>query len=75
MPFFTKHIEGNMNNRNIARPNNFEALKKNQEFRNLLGVLYRSRIYGVNLSEKLLELLDELIHDLELELSSRKFRM
>ena len=59
MPFFSKHIRGNMKDRRIATPNDFEALKKNEEFQNILSVIYRTRIYGIVLMEESLVKLEE----------------
>ena len=73
MPFFSKHIEGSMTDRNVARPNDFEALKDNDEFRNLLGVLFRTRIYGVTWSETVMDYLDLLVADIETELVERGY--
>ena len=54
MPFFAKHIRGDMTNRDFAKPNNFEDLKSNEEFYNILSVIYRTRIYGITLMEETL---------------------
>ena len=52
MPFFARHIRGDLNNRYVARPNDFEALKKLPEFLNVIGVLNRTRDYGVELCQE-----------------------
>ena len=75
MPYFNEHIEGSLFDRYLAQPNDFEQLKADQHFRNLLGVLYRTRSWGIELSESTLHDLDELISDLNAELTERGFMM
>ena len=61
MPFFAKHVRGDLNNRYTAKPNDFEALKQLPEFMNVIGVLSRTRDYGVELCEETAVELRELI--------------
>ncbi len=68
MPFFAKHIRGSMKDRNIAKPNDFEALKANDEFLNVLSVIYRTRIYGNTLLEQCLVKIDKLQSEIETKL-------
>ena len=65
MPFFAKHIRGSLKDRRIATPNDFEALKKNDEFLNILAVIYRTRIYGIGLLEESLEKIEEVNFEIE----------
>lgn len=46
MPFSSRHMESNVHNYG-ARPNNFEALKKNVEFTNILSNLISARNWGL----------------------------
>ncbi|MEM7217745.1 MAG: hypothetical protein AAF515_05230, partial [Pseudomonadota bacterium] len=61
MPFFARHVRGNAGNRYVARPNDFETLKDLPEFMNVIGVLARTRDYGVDLCEETATELRELI--------------
>ena len=70
MPFFKDHIQGSMDNRYIARPNNFELLKTNEKFSNLLSVLYRTRIWGIENMEQCLEKIDLVLMKLDQEIQS-----
>lgn len=69
MPFFAKHIRGSMTDRYIAKPNDFEALKDNAEFKNILSVIYRTRIYGVTLMEQSLVKIENLQNEVDNKLS------
>ena len=51
MPFFKDHIQGSMVDRYIATPNDYETLKTNEQFSNLLAVLFRTRIWGIERME------------------------
>ena len=73
MPFFKNHILGNMENRYIARPNDYELLKTNEHFLNLLSILYRTRIWGIEIMEKCLEKIDLVLSILDLEIQGFGF--
>jgi hypothetical protein len=75
MPFFSRHIRADYERAFIARPNDFESLKKNEEFLNVLSVIIRTRRKGIDNGRELLFQLDALIENLEKELEVRNYRI
>jgi len=69
-PFFTKHIriinDGSLNK---ARPNNFESLKKNDEFINILNQLIRERTKSILYYRQAMNSIENLIDEISNELN------
>jgi hypothetical protein len=57
--------------RRYARPNDYESLKKNSKYKNILRILIRKRSEGVRTYEKTLKLISELIEKIGDELEKR----
>jgi hypothetical protein len=55
----------------LAKPNNFELLKKNEKFLNIIGVILNVRDFGIRLCTDLEKDLDNLVNKIDLELQSR----
>ncbi|MCA0133800.1 DUF6090 family protein [Winogradskyella alexanderae] len=71
MPFYTKHFRRDSIDVNIAKPNNFEALKDNDEFSNIISLLLFTRTKGVREGKRIALKLEELINSIESELDQR----
>jgi hypothetical protein len=69
--FLNKNIRSK-NSKQTARPNDFETLKNQIEFKNILGKIIAQRESGLKIYEKTMILIANLIEDLDKELSSRK---
>jgi hypothetical protein len=71
-PFFAKHIRRlHKKSLELSRPNDFEELKQNEEFNNILSMIIRQRKRGqVFFGEVMLEM-QQLIDEIEIELNSR----
>lgn len=71
-PFFSKHIRRqNHISLNSSRPNNFEALKQNDEFLNILSMLIRQRMKGLEYYKEVVLDIEYLIEEIEIEIKSR----
>ena len=71
-PFSAKHIKYfNDGDKKYARPNNYEALKKNPEFENIIRILIRKREAGVRHYIESLEDISNLIMMIDTELENR----
>ena len=72
-PFFVKHVK-RLNNKslNLARPNDFESLKKNQEFSNILSAIIRQRKRGILYYTVVMNQIETLIDEIENEIDLRK---
>jgi len=72
MPFFSKNIR-RLNNvsLNSARPNNFEALKHNDEFINIISILIRQRRKGLKYYKNTMIAIKGISDEIEIELQSR----
>ncbi|WP_091426669.1 DUF6090 family protein [Formosa sp. Hel1_31_208] len=71
-PFVAKHIRKfNEISLNTARPNDFEALKTNNEFLNILSMLVRQRLKGLEFYRMTMIFIKNLIEDIAIELNSR----
>lgn len=71
--FFSKHIRRlHKTSLVLARPNNFEALKRNEEFDNLLSMIIRQRKRGQEFFGDVMLEMRNLIEDIETELRSRE---
>ena len=72
-PFFSKHIRRlNESSLFMARPNDFESLKTNEEFLNILSMIIRQRIRGIEFYSEAMEGMHQLISDIDKELQSRQ---
>lgn len=72
MPFFSKNIR-RLNNvsLNSARPNNFEALKHNDEFINIISILIRQRRKGLQYYKNTMIAIKGISEEIDIELQSR----
>ena len=72
-PFFSKHIR-RLHNTSLylSRPNDFESLKMNNEFLNILSMLIRQRKRGLKYYNETMNDMHQLINDIEIELKSRQ---
>ncbi len=71
-PFFAKHIRRyTESSLSIARPNNFENLKHNDEFLNILSLIIRQRKKGLAFYRETMAAIDKLIVDIDTELKAR----
>ena len=72
LPFFSQNIRRlHKKSLSLSRPNDFEALKKNKEFHNILSMILRQRKRGqVRFGEVMMKL-QRLIDDIEVEINSR----
>lgn len=72
-PFFVKYVK-RLNNKslNLARPNDFETLKKNQEFSNILSAIIRQRKRGIIYYAAVMNQIEILIDEIENEIDLRK---
>ncbi len=75
MPFFADNIRRDINNLFSATPNNFEALKKNKKFLNILSVLLFTRVSGINRTKKSIANVKYLILAIDNELEKRNFKL
>ncbi|KAA3625414.1 MAG: hypothetical protein DWP94_00760 [Flavobacterium sp.] len=72
-PFFSKHIKRlHKRSLNDARPNDFESLKRNDEFQNILSMIIRQRKRGQVFFSDVMLGMQSLIEDIEIEIDSRK---
>lgn len=73
IPFFSKHIRRfHENSLFLARPNDFESLKKNEEFLNILSMIIRQRKRGFDFYKDVMNDLHKLIDAIDKELQSRQ---
>jgi hypothetical protein len=71
-PFYVKHIRSFQSpTTHLARPNDFESLKRNDEFQNILSLLIRQRKKGLLVYKKTLTSMHTLVKDIENEINSR----
>jgi hypothetical protein len=66
LPFIYHNIQ--YINADIARPNNYNNLKTNDEFRNLMGYKMTTRKYTIQFAERAQEKVDSLIFMIDREL-------
>lgn len=69
MPFYSKNIRriDDFSN-NKAQPNDFEALKQNDEFKNILSMIIRLRRVGLNYYKNSIQSMKEVIAQIDQEL-------
>ena len=70
-PIYAKHIRKNNQTRDLARPNDFEQLKKNDEFSNVLSLVIRTRQGGLRRYRTTMNKMHQVIQDITMELDSR----
>ena len=69
LPFITKHIRYyKKDNISFARPIDYVALKKDEQFINLLSKILEIRRRGITIYDKTLLKIDEILVDIENEL-------
>jgi len=70
--FFAKHIRRyDDTSLSVARPNNFESLKQNEEFLNILSMIIRQRKRGLVFYREVMNATNKLIYDIETEINLR----
>ena len=74
MPFFAENMRSDLVNTTIAIPNDFEALKKDEKFLNILSLIVRTRSMGVDRCLSIDKKLASLIGDINKELDSQNFK-
>jgi hypothetical protein len=67
-PFYAKHVMYSENSTYSATPNNFNDLKNNPEFLNILRLIKRQRTRGIERFNEILVPLSKLIDDIKTEL-------
>jgi len=71
-PFCSKNIRKlNDISLNASRPNNFESLKQDDEFLNILSMLIRQRIKGLEYYKNTMLTIKSIIQEIDIELKSR----
>jgi len=71
-PFVSKHIRRYPDaSLSVAKPNNFENLKKNDEFLNILSMIIRQRKRGLEFYREVMNTTNKLIIDIENEINLR----
>ena len=70
-PLFAKHIRKNNISRGLARPNDFEQLKNNDEFSNVLSLLISKRKAGIGVYRETMDEIHQVIQNITIELDSR----
>jgi len=72
-PFLVKYVK-RLNNKSLylARPNDFESLKQNQEFSNILSHIIRQRLRGIKYYADVMNQIQTLIDEIENEIDLRK---
>ena len=73
MPFFAENMRSDLSNLDMAVPNDFESLKKDEKFLNILSLIVKTRSLGVEKCLRTDKKLDSLIGDIHKELNNRKF--
>jgi len=74
MPYFAETMRSDIEDGYIARPNNYENLKKDDRFLNILSLIIRTRKSGVNRCLRIDKKLDILIEGISKELKNRNFK-
>ena len=71
-PFFSKHIRRlHKKSLSLSRPNDFEELKHNKEFHNILSMIFRQRKKGQQYFGYVMIKIQSLIDDIDTEIDSR----
>ena len=72
-PFFSKHIRRlNKSSLFLSRPNDFDSLKTNEEFLNILSMIIRQRKRGIEFYNEAMDEMHKLISDIDKELLKRQ---
>lgn len=66
-PFFVKHFRTISHDPRLVEPNNYEQLKSNDEFKNILTYLINRRLAGVRIGEELLSKIEKTIEAISKE--------
>ena len=74
MPFFAEHMRPFLNDPILARPNDYQTLKKDDQFLNILSLIVKTRWIGVQKCLYIDKKLNELIESIDSELASRNFQ-
>ena len=69
-PFYAKHILYSDNSTYKATPNNFEELKNDTEFLNIIRIIKRQRIRGIERFNDIIKPLEILVEDIKTELKN-----
>ncbi|PKP26480.1 MAG: hypothetical protein CVU03_02780 [Bacteroidetes bacterium HGW-Bacteroidetes-2] len=70
-PYYAKHVMYSENSTYTAKPNNFNDLKNNPEFLNILRLIKRQRIRGIERFNDVLIPLNKLIENIKTDLDSK----
>ena len=72
-PFLVKHVK-KLHNQSLrlARPNDFESLKENNEFSNIMSYIIRQRKRGVEIYAEVMNDIESLIEKIDHEVEMRK---
>lgn len=73
MPYFAETMRTDIDNSYLTTPTNFESLKKDDRFLNILSLIIRTRKSGVGRCLIIDKKLDTLIGDINKELKNRNF--
>ena len=69
-PFLYKHIRAK-NSKQAARPNDFEYLKNEKEFSNILSKIIGQREFGIDNYKRIMATIEQLIQSISTEIESR----
>jgi len=70
--FLSKHVRSNHQN-DTALPNNYESLRKNTEFINIVSEIKLKRFYGAKVANIVKSRIDEVVELIENELKDRRY--
>ena len=72
-PFFSRHIRRlHEQSLMLSRPNDFESLKQDEEFKNILSMIIRQRKRGFEFYRDIMKSMKDLIQDIDTELQKRQ---
>ena len=72
-PFFSRHIRRlHEQSLMLSRPNDFESLKRDEEFKNILSMIIRQRKRGFEFYRDIMKSMKDLIQDIDTELQKRQ---
>jgi len=70
-PFLSKHVRNfKENSKRYAKPNDFESLKENDEFMNILEMIISYRESGIRIFRPIMEFIKKLISKIDADISS-----
>jgi len=74
-PFYAKHVRRfTEDSKRLAKPNNFESLKQNEEFQNILEMIISYRQTGLIRYKSVMESITKLITSIDREIKSRTLK-